>query len=354
MYTTNELQMLRNAIGGARIPGIDTPTGNRLPASSLVRATTLSDGPGYVYQPKYNRVVVYQNGANLSGIDFGSVTLDIAANNVTVTNCTFEPTNVWFSVIQYGSGATIQNCTFTGAKYSTPVVAFVGSKNFITLKNNTFVDAPEDAVDIQNGVISGNYFSGGGYMTGAHADAIWISGTTSSVSITNNFIDWTRQCRRCRRDQQRHSYHRRKRQCEEHYSLRQLFAWRRLYNLAGNNTTGTLTNVSITGNYVGFGQYGAYYPTTASAAKVSGNTVFDWTNPQFSTSAWSAYLHSGLTTPNLIVSSGSTIASSSSKPTTLYGAGHKSSIFSARASAKRIMSGGTAASTSTWGWAPTS
>ena len=60
MYTTNELQMLRNAIGGARIPGIDTPTGNRLPASSLVRATTLSDGPGYVYQPKYNRVVVYQ------------------------------------------------------------------------------------------------------------------------------------------------------------------------------------------------------------------------------------------------------------------------------------------------------
>ncbi len=160
-------------------------------------------------------------------------------------------------------------------------------------------------------------------MTGAHADAIWISGTTSSVSITNNFIDWTANA-----DAAAGTNNAIRITGESGNTKNVAVSGNYLlgggYTIAaGNNITGTLTNVSITGNFVGFGQYGAYYPTTASAAKVSGNTIFDWTNPQFSTSAWSAYLHNGLTTPNLIVSSGSTIASSSSNPTTLYGAGYK-------------------------------
>ena len=65
------------------------------------------------------------------------------------------------------------------------------SPNNITVANNTFVDTPGDGLDVGAGTITGNYFSGGGYLVGSHADAIWVPDTTGPVSITNNFIDWT-------------------------------------------------------------------------------------------------------------------------------------------------------------------
>ena len=46
-------------------------------------------------------------------------------------------------------------------------------------------------IAIQQGVVTGNYFSGEGYLTGAHADAIYVPDTTGPVTITNNFIDET-------------------------------------------------------------------------------------------------------------------------------------------------------------------
>jgi hypothetical protein len=36
MITSAEIQLIRNADPGVKLPGIDTPTGNLLPASSLV------------------------------------------------------------------------------------------------------------------------------------------------------------------------------------------------------------------------------------------------------------------------------------------------------------------------------
>ena len=65
------------------------------------------------------------------------------------------------------------------------------SQDPITIENNSFINTPSHAINIDAGVVTGNYFSGGGYQTGAHADAIWVGATTAPVSITNNFIDWT-------------------------------------------------------------------------------------------------------------------------------------------------------------------
>ena len=48
---------------------------------------------------------------------------------------------------------------------------------------------PSDSIQLKSGVVDHNYFSGTGYGTGAHADAIAIDGTTGPISITNNFID---------------------------------------------------------------------------------------------------------------------------------------------------------------------
>src|SRR6202034_3213608 len=55
----------------------------------------------------------------------------------------------------------------------------------------TFLNSPTDSIAIRSGVITGNYFSGEGYASGAHGDAIYVTDSTGPVSITDNFIDET-------------------------------------------------------------------------------------------------------------------------------------------------------------------
>jgi hypothetical protein len=76
MLTSAEIQLIRNADPGAKLPGIDTPTGNPLPATSLVNVTQDSTA-GFSYNPTNNMVFITQNGAVLSGINFGSASVDI-------------------------------------------------------------------------------------------------------------------------------------------------------------------------------------------------------------------------------------------------------------------------------------
>ena len=61
-----------------------------------------------------------------------------------------------------------------------------------TIKDNNFLDSRTDAIDMHSGVVTGNYFSGAGYLPGAHADAIWVTVSNGPTTITNNFIDGTK------------------------------------------------------------------------------------------------------------------------------------------------------------------
>ena len=54
MATAAEIQLIRNADPGAVLPGIDTPTGNPLPSSSLLDYTKITQnakGSPYYYNP---------------------------------------------------------------------------------------------------------------------------------------------------------------------------------------------------------------------------------------------------------------------------------------------------------------
>jgi hypothetical protein len=81
MATSAEIQMIRNADPGAILPGIDTPTGNPDPASSLMSYTAdhaKSQGSALLLRTRpTTRCIVTQSGAVLSGINFGSATVAI-------------------------------------------------------------------------------------------------------------------------------------------------------------------------------------------------------------------------------------------------------------------------------------
>ena len=102
MITAAQIQMIRNADPGAVLPGIDTMTGNPYATSSLVdvsKITQNSKAP-YSYSPSRNTVTVTQDGAVLSGINFGNATVLIGANNVTIKDCTFTGTASYWAVRQ--------------------------------------------------------------------------------------------------------------------------------------------------------------------------------------------------------------------------------------------------------------
>lgn len=99
MIGASQLQLLRSADPGAVLPGIDTAVGNPDAASSLIDYTTLTQSTSapYHYSPSANKVIITQNGAVLNGINFGSAQVDIAANNVTIENCTFDGSTGWWA-----------------------------------------------------------------------------------------------------------------------------------------------------------------------------------------------------------------------------------------------------------------
>ncbi len=326
MYTSAELQLLRNADPGVQLPGIDTPAGNPLEAASLKPLSSLPSSGGPVsYNAKTNVVYITQAGATISGYNFGNATVFVCASNVTIENCSFTATTGYDAIqVNSGTNTTITNCTFDSQGIPSKVCAWITSKTPITVTNNRFIDTPADGVDVTGGgVISGNYFSGVGYsINGLHPDAIWITNSTTPMTISNNFIDWTNHPNSIN---------------SANNCIRITSELGNVANVtvtgnyliggsttidAGNAGSGTFSNIAIANNYLGFAAYGvAFYAGPMSGVTTSGNVIFDYTNPAYSTDAWAADKAAGLSTPYLLVSTaGSTInAQTQTGPTTLYG-----------------------------------
>src|ERR1700678_1919230 len=159
MITAEDIQAIRDADPGAVLPGIDTMTGNPYATSSLLDLTkiTQNNQAPYYYSPSANIVYVTQAGAVLSGINFGTATVIINANNVTVKDSTFTDTSSFWAIDDLASGATVENCTFTGSKSPTEKNVWISSYQNITIEDNSFINSPEDAIAIQQGIVTGNY-----------------------------------------------------------------------------------------------------------------------------------------------------------------------------------------------------
>src|ERR1700683_4069307 len=121
MITAEDIQEIRDNDPGAVLPGIDTMTGNPYATSSLLDVTKISHNTTapYYYNPSTNTVYVTQSDVVLSGINFGSATVLLYGNNITIKDCTFSGTDAqgWaIRQLDNGSGATVENCTFVGSK----------------------------------------------------------------------------------------------------------------------------------------------------------------------------------------------------------------------------------------------
>ena len=318
MITSAEIQTIRDADHGAVLPGIDTKTGNPDSPSSLLpvaKITQKTTAP-YYYAPSRNEVLVTQAGAVLSGINFGSATLRIDANNVTIKDSTFTGTTSFYAVVQRSnSGATVENCTFQGTKSPSETDAPIGSTRAITIKDNSFLDSPADSIDFCGGVVTGNYFSGTGYAPGIHPDAIQMLDSTVPTTITDNFIDETKNADA---------------PVPPNNDVRLTGVSGKISNVtvSDNYLIGgaiaidveNASNVSIANNAIGFDLFGPYYPGTTRLARVTGTKIVDFSNPTFTTQSLAAYQAAGLPTKNVVSVTGSgNFFGAKTAPTTILG-----------------------------------
>jgi hypothetical protein len=344
MITAADIQTIRDNDPGAILPGIDTMTGNPYATSSLIDFTKITQNfkAPYYYNPTKNIVYVTQAGAVLSGINFGDATVLINADNVTIKDCTFSGTTSYWAVAQNAgvSGATVENCTFIGSKLPTEYNDWISSILPITIKDNTFLNSPTDSIDIHSGTVTGNYFSGEGYEPGAHADAIYVTGSTGPTIITDNFIDATPNADAPGA-------------ANSDIRLTNEFGDLTDVTVSGNyllgagfaveagstNTTSTISNVSIANNDIGFTAFAPYYYTTTGVATVTGTTMVDFSNPTASTQALAAYQASGLPTANVVSGTSGGAAGSGSAPTTILGNGFGSAHLGAGAGETNFVGG---------------
>jgi hypothetical protein len=329
MITAAEIQTIRDNVPGAVLPGIDTMTGNPYATSSLLDVTKITQNSKapYYYSPSKNIVYVTQAGAVLSGINFGTATVYIQANNVTVKDCTFTATTGFWAAAQANgvSGATVENCTFTGSKSPTEGNDWISSSLSITIKDNTFLNSPTDSIDIHSGVVTGNYFSGEGYGTLEHADTIYVTGSTGPTTITDNFIDETPNAGAAGFS---NSDMRLTNEFGDltdvtvsgNYLLGAGFA----VEAGSTNTTYTISNVSIANNDIGFQAFGPYYSTTTGVATVTGTTMVDFSNPTISNQSLAAYQAAGVPTTKVVSGTSGGASGSGSASTTILGNGFES------------------------------
>ena len=142
MYTSTEIQLLRNSDPGIQIPGIDTPAGNPLTKTSLKPLSAITGAEGFVYVPSLNLVRVTQPGAVLSGYDFGSATVMISASDVTINDCSFSATTGYYAVQTYNTATntTVTNCTFDSDAIPAKLSAWINSSGSVTVTGNRFID----------------------------------------------------------------------------------------------------------------------------------------------------------------------------------------------------------------------
>jgi hypothetical protein len=340
MATSAEIQLILTLDPGAVIPGIDTPTGNPLPTSKLQSYMTLTTNPEapVFYSATDKEVVVKGNNVVLSGYNFSGTDVVVWGNNCTIENCTFNDQGSGYDTVTQESGAsgmTVENCTFNGGDNVVMSNFVESASGYATITDNTFIDTPAHTILLADGVVSGNYISGGGYMTGDHGDAINVYDTTGPVLITDNYVDWTvtdnpgslNNAVRITTDSGNTSNV----TVTDNILLGgqwtvdadpSTITWLNPGATGTLGATGTMSDINISNNYIGFGVAGSNYQAGPGATQTD-NTIVDYSNPVWSIKGWDAYSAGGLGTTNVIAATanGERIIAPATGTTTLYSGG---------------------------------
>jgi hypothetical protein len=171
---------------GATTTGV--PAGTSLTA---VPAQATS-GPGWSWNSG-GWITVTGTGAVVSGLKI-SGHIEISASNVVVKNNDInQPGDNWGIALRSGSNVTVQNNNIYATAATGPNRLMVGIKDFggsagVKILANNIYHA-DTGIQIEQGLIQGNYIHDMGYNDGDHINGITSNGgTTAALTIDHNTI----------------------------------------------------------------------------------------------------------------------------------------------------------------------
>jgi parallel beta helix pectate lyase-like protein len=169
-------------------------TNTGVPAGTTLKSvpSQVSSGPGWSYNTTTKAVIVNVNGTVLSDLYIPG-NLTIAANNVTVKDVQVVTGGAFGIGLTHTTGVTIENSTISGLNLTTGRVDVAisdvyGDSTGMVVKDDN-ISMARIGVQLETGVVEGNYIHDPGYIAGDHTDGIVnMTAGTAPLTIEDNTI----------------------------------------------------------------------------------------------------------------------------------------------------------------------
>ncbi len=169
-------------------------TNTGVPAGTTLKSvpSQVSSGPGWSYNTADKAVFVTVNGTVLSGL-YIPYTLVIEASNVTVKDVQVVTGGAFGIGLRHTAGVTIENSTISGLNLTTgrvdaAISDVYGDSTGEVIKDNNISEF-RVGVQLETGLVEGNYIHAPGYIAGDHTDGIVnMTAGTAPLTIQDNTI----------------------------------------------------------------------------------------------------------------------------------------------------------------------
>jgi hypothetical protein len=190
------LRPLTNVAADPGAYGYPDSTNTGVPAGTTLKTVPdqVSRGPGWYYDPR-GWVQVNGNGADLSGL-YIPYNVNVVARNVTIEDSQVVNTgaNSFGITLRHSSDVTLKNDTINGTdngagRLMVGVKDVYGDSTGLQVLNNNIYNTAT-GVQMEQGLISGNYIHAMGYLPGDHVNGVTSNGgnTSGTLTISHNTI----------------------------------------------------------------------------------------------------------------------------------------------------------------------
>jgi hypothetical protein len=175
--------------------GFPDATSTGVPAGTTLKTvpSQVSSGPGWTYDATQQVVQVTGNGAVLSGL-YIPYTVNVKASNVTISKDKIVATGAtsYGVSLRHTANVTVSDSTITGLNAGSGRL-MVGVKDIYGDTSGTQILRDNIAwtgtgIQLDAGVIEGNYIHSPGYRPGDHVNGITSNGGTAPLLIRHNTI----------------------------------------------------------------------------------------------------------------------------------------------------------------------
>ena len=185
--------VLTNCAAKPSACGYPDATNTGVPAGTTLKTVPgqISSGPGWSYNAAGNDVVVTVNGTVLSGL-YIPYNLDIDASNVTIKDVQVVTGGNFGISLRHTTGVTIEDSTISGQNATTGRVGSAIDDVYSDSTGITITDcnisAFKTGIQVQTGMITGNYIHDPGYVAGDHTNGFFVNGGTEPMTIEDNTV----------------------------------------------------------------------------------------------------------------------------------------------------------------------